>query len=57
MRQFQIIYKFSDVIDNIEAETKEEAERIANERAYNGDEETCPSNNTECYEIEVEEEK
>lgn len=51
-KSFQIIYKFGDVIDNIEAETIEEAKRIANERLmgdYN------PQNDTECYDIEIEE--
>ena len=51
-KEYQVIYKFSDVIDNIEAESKEEAEKIAESRLmsdYN------PQNDTTCYDIEVEE--
>jgi len=54
-KQFQIVYKFADVIDNIEAETLEDATRIANDRAYYGDSEQCPIESTECYDIEIEE--
>lgn len=52
MKEYSVIYKFSDVIDTIEAETQEEAERMANEKLlsdYN------PQNDTYCYEVEVEE--
>lgn len=52
-KEYEVIYKFSDVIDNIEAGSKEEAEQIADERIerdrYN------PKDDTSCYEIEVEE--
>ena len=55
MKQFQIVYKFADVIDKIEAETLEDAERIANDRVCYGDSEQCPIESTECYGIEIEE--
>ena len=52
-KEYQIFYKFSDVVETIEAKSKEEAEQIANERIntqkYNIKKETY------CYEIEVEE--
>lgn len=50
MKEFEVTYKFSDVIDTIEAETEEEAQKIADERLltdYN------PQQDTTCYEIEV----
>jgi len=52
-KHYQIIYKFSDVIDNIEASSQEEAKKIAGKRltSYAGD----PQIETECYEVEVEE--
>lgn len=50
-KEYEVIYKFTDVIDNIEAGSKEEAEEIADERIssdrYN------PKDDTSCYEIEV----
>src|SRR3990167_4727078 len=55
IKQFQIVYKFADVINNIEAETKEEAERIAQDMLDCGDEEVNPIKDTECFEIEIEE--
>lgn len=49
---FEATFKFSDVIDIIEAESEEEADRLANER-LNSD---CnPQNDTTCYDIEIEE--
>lgn len=53
-KEYQVIYKFSDVIDTIEAHSKEEAEQIADER-FNS--ENSPDKDTSCYEIEVEEEE
>ena len=50
--EFEVIYKFGDVIETIEADSKEEALEKANEKlqsCYN------PQNDTVCYEIEVEE--
>ena len=54
MKDYQAIYKFSDVIETIEAKSLEEAKKIANERLmsdYN------PQNDVICYDIEVEEVK
>lgn len=52
-KEYQVIYKFSDVFETIEAGSKEEAEQIADDRVesdrYN------PKHDTSCYEIEVEE--
>lgn len=50
-KEFEVTYKFSDVIDNIEAKSKEEAEAIANVRAEEG----SVHSNTDLYEIEVQE--
>uniref|UniRef100_A0A6M3LLP7 Uncharacterized protein n=1 Tax=viral metagenome TaxID=1070528 RepID=A0A6M3LLP7_9ZZZZ len=49
-KEFQVIYNFSQVIDNIEAENQEEAERIANERA-----EDMSYEHTSVCDLEVEE--
>ena len=51
-KEFQVIYNFSQVIDNIEAESQEEAERIANERA-----EEMSYEHTSVCDLEVEEVK
>jgi hypothetical protein len=53
MKEYTIIYKFSDVIQTITAETKEEATEKANKLLE--DENTDPIGNTDCYEVEVEE--
>ncbi len=53
-KEFQVIYKFSDVIDTIEAETQLDAEVIANERLES---DQTPAQDTRCYEVEVEEVK
>jgi len=48
--KFEVIYKFADVIDHIEANTKEEALEIAKERLisdYN------PQNDTQCSAIVI----
>lgn len=52
-KEFQIIYKFSDVIKTIMAETLEEADQIANEYFKSPDE--APIKDTNCYNIEIEE--
>lgn len=58
LKEFEVIYKFADVVETIEAETQEEAEQIANDRAYYGkSKEEDRITSTECYEIEVEEVK
>ena len=53
-KEYQVIYKFSDVIETIEANSKEEAKQIADDRVesdrYN------PKEETYCYDIEVDEE-
>lgn len=51
-KSYRIYYKFSDVIDYVEAEDEDEARKIADEKLmsdYN------PQNDTYCYEIEAEE--
>ena len=53
-KEFTITYKFSDIIDNIEAETEEEARRIADERLES---DNSPQIDTYCYEAEIEEVK
>ncbi len=50
MNTYEITYKFSDVIDSIEAETEEEALKIANERLIT---DQNPQQDTNCYEIEA----
>jgi hypothetical protein len=57
MKSFQVIYKFSDVIDTIDAESEDEAQRISDERVNSGHLEYDPKTDTECYEVEVEEVK
>ena len=52
-REYQVIYKFSDVIETIEAHSKEEAQEIANNLL--GNPKNTLKNETYCYEIEVEE--
>ncbi len=51
--EYQVYYKFSDVIETIEAKSYEEAEKIANKRI--GNKKNNPTEDTYCYEIEVEE--
>ncbi len=53
-KEYTICYKFSDVIDNIEAESQEEAEQIARDRLES---DLTPKNDTYCYEVEAEEVK
>ena len=55
MKKFEVVYKFSDVIDIIEAETLEEAQQEADRRINEGDEEEHPIKDTECYGVEIEE--
>jgi hypothetical protein len=52
---FEVIYKFSDVIEEIEAESKEEAEKIADERLKNSKDYGEIKDDTYCYGTEVEE--
>lgn len=54
-KQFEVIYKFSDVIDNIEAENEEEAKKLADERLESGHPNYDPTGDTRCYDVEVEE--
>lgn len=52
MKEYNVIYIFSEVCDCIKANSPEEAKEIAEARLlgdYN------PQNDTECYKIEVEE--
>lgn len=51
-KAFEVIFKFSDVVDTIEAENEEEAERLADEKLKS---DCNPQNNTYCYGIEIEE--
>lgn len=53
-KTYQIIYQFSDVINNIKAESEEEASKIADERLISND---TPQADTYCYEMEIEERK
>ena len=50
-KEYNIIYKFSDVMDVIEAESKEEAQKLADARIES---EENPHQDTKCYEVEVE---
>jgi hypothetical protein len=52
MKVFKVLYKFSDVSIGIEAETEEEARKIADERLLGED---SPQNDTYCYEMDIEE--
>jgi hypothetical protein len=53
IKDFEVTFKFNDVINTIEAETKEEAEKIAND-LLNKD---LLQSISKCYEIEVEEQE
>lgn len=50
-KEYQVIYKFSDVINTFEAENQEEAEKFANDLLEKNEQQ----GSSECYEIEVEE--
>ncbi len=52
VKEYQIFYKFADVIETIKAKSKGEAEEIADNKLY---EKPTPMMKTYCYEIEVEE--
>jgi len=54
VKEYEIIYKFSDVIEVIKAKDEGEAQNIADERLYS---KNNPMTETYCYEIEVEEVK
>lgn len=47
MAKFEVIYKFSDVIREIEADSLEEAQEIA-------DNDIAPKEDTYCFDTEVE---
>lgn len=51
MKEFEIIFKFSDVNMTLKAETKEEALKIADDMIQAGE----IKEDTYCYETEVEE--
>ena len=51
-KEYEVIYKFSDVIETIKAGNKGEAEQIADNRLWSKD---TPMKETFCYEIEVDE--
>ena len=51
-KEYTITYKFSDVIDNIEAESLEEAQKIADERL---EDDNSPLEHTYVYDTEIEE--
>jgi len=52
-KEYQVIYKFGDVMDTIEADNEGEAKNIADEKLNSL--EGYPKEDTKCYEIEVEE--
>ncbi len=52
MKEYEVIYKFADVIECVEANSLEDAKEKADEMLY-GD--YNPHNDTKCYDIEVEE--
>ena len=52
-KEYEVCYKFSDVIETIEARNQEEADQIADERLEKS--KHNPQEDTYCYEIEVEE--
>ncbi len=51
--EYEVYYKFSDVVETIKAKSYEEAEQIANKRL--GSKKDNPKEDTYCYEIEVDE--
>ena len=54
MKEYTVVYKFDDVVDNIRAESKEKAKVMAEEMLqsdYN------PQNDTVCHKIDIEEVK
>ena len=52
-KKFDVLFKFSDVVWEIEAKDKEEAEIIADDYLWN--KKTTPKSETYCYGIEVDE--
>jgi len=52
-KEYEVTYKFSDIVNIIKAGSKEEAEEIADKNLDNG--KYNPKDDTYCYEIEVEE--
>ncbi len=53
-KEFEVIFKFADVIQTIEAETEEKARELAHQY-FNSDKD--PKDDTYCYETEVSEVK
>ena len=53
MKEYTVLYKFSDVIITVEAESKKEAREISDTRLTNDE----IKEDTYCYEVEVEEMK
>ena len=51
-KEYQVFYKFSDVVEIIKATSIEEAEQIAHEKLSKG---YSPEKETDCYEVEAEE--
>jgi len=51
MNEYQVTYKFSDVINTLEADSQEEAEKKADELLEKNEQQ----GETYCYEVEVEE--
>ena len=52
-KDYQVIYKFSDVIRTIKATSPEEADRIANSELENISGDDHPISDTNCYDIEI----
>ncbi len=52
-KKFEVIFKFSDVVWEVEAKDKEEAEEIADDYLYN--KKNTPKSETYCYGTEIEE--
>jgi len=52
-KKFEVLWKFSDIVWEIEARDEGEAREMAEDYLYNA--KTTPKNDTYCYEIEVNE--
>ena len=50
-KEYTITYKFGDIINTLEAENEEEAQKIADELLDKGE----LQGTSECYDVEVEE--
>ena len=51
IKEYNVTYKFGDISDVIEAESEEEAQRIADARL---EEDNTPVKDAYCYDVEVE---